>query len=144
MICGKTRQPRGPTGRIGDPVAAVERANSLVIVVLAGLLKRKRSIAAALMYVLALGRDVRANCWDLSEQAGLEPGYGTFHRLLGRYRWSSEQGRDMLPRLAQEALGAGAEGDDEIGLWGSKTGHMRLTSWFACSAGRAAGNMAGL
>ena len=39
-----------PAG-IGDPVAAVERANSLVIVVLAGLLKRKRSIAAALMYI---------------------------------------------------------------------------------------------
>jgi SRSO17 transposase len=111
----KQDSPAAVPASIGDPVAAVERANSLVIVVLAGLLKRKRSIAAALMYVLALGRDVRANCWDLSEQAGLEPGDGTFHRLLGRYRWSWEQGRDMLPRLAQEALGAGAEGDDEIG-----------------------------
>lgn len=100
---------------IGDPVAAVDRANALVSVVLAGLLKRKRSIAAALMYLLALGRDVRANCWDLSEKAGLEPGDDLFHRLLGRYRWSWEQGRDMLPRLAQQALGAGAEGDDEIG-----------------------------
>jgi hypothetical protein len=58
---------------------------------------------------------VRANCWDLSEQAGLEAGDGTFHRLLKRYRWSWEQGRDMLPRLAQEALGVGTEGDDEIG-----------------------------
>jgi hypothetical protein len=111
----KQDSPAAVPASIGNPVAAVERANSLVIVVLAGLLKRKRSIAAALMYVLALGRDVRANCWDLSEQAGLEPGDGTFHRLLGRYRWSWEQGRDMLPRLAQEALGAGAEGDDEIG-----------------------------
>ena len=56
---------------IGDPIEAVERANALVRAVLAGLLKRKRSIAAALMYILALGRDVRANCWDLSEKAGL-------------------------------------------------------------------------
>ena len=59
------------------------------------------------MYILALGRDVRANCWDLSEKAGLEPGDGTFHRLLGRYRWSWERGREMLPGLAQQALGAG-------------------------------------
>ena len=52
---------------------AVERANALVSAFLAGLLKRKRSVAAALMYVLALGRDVRANCWDLAEKA---PGAG--------------------------------------------------------------------
>ena len=92
------RQPRGRTGRRGDPVAAVERANSLVIVVLAGLLKRKRSIAAALMYVLALGRDVRANCWDLSERAGLEPGDGTF--FTGCWDVTAGHGseeRDMLP-----------------------------------------------
>ena len=100
---------------IGDPIEAVERANALVRAVLAGLLKRKRSIAAALMYILALGRDVRANCRDLSEKAGLKPGDGTFHRLLGRYRWSWEQGREMLPRLAQEALGPGPDDDDEIG-----------------------------
>ena len=110
----KQDNPAAVPASIGDPVAAVERANALVSVVLAGLLKRKRSIAAALMYVLALGRDVRANCWDLAEKAGLEPGDGTFHRLLGRYRWSWECGREMLPGLAQEALGAGP-GDDEIG-----------------------------
>lgn len=94
---------------------AVEKANALVSAVLSGLLKRKRSIAAALMYILALGRDVRANCWDLSEKAGLEPGDGRFHRLLGRYRWSWERGREMLPLLAQEALGTGPDTDDGIG-----------------------------
>ena len=94
---------------------AVERANALVSAVLSGLLKRKRSIAAALMYILALGRDVRANCWDLSEKAGLEPGDGRFHRLLGRYRWSWERGREMLPLLAQQALGTGPDAGDEIG-----------------------------
>lgn len=107
--------PAAVPASIGDPVAAVARANALVSAVLGRLLKRKRSIAAALMYMLALGRDVRANCWDLSEKAGLEPGDGTFHRLLGRYRWSWEQGRDMLPRLAQEALGTGPDDDGEIG-----------------------------
>jgi hypothetical protein len=132
----KQDSPAAVPASIGDPVAAVERANSLVIVVLAGLLKRKRSIAAALMYVLALGRDVRANCWDLSEQAGLEPGDGTFHRLLGRYRWSWEQGRDMLPRLAQEALGAGAEGDDEIGpgLAVDETTDLKRGAGTACAS----------
>ena len=112
------KQEDGPAAvpaSIGDPVAAVERANALVRTVLAGLLKRKRSVAAALMYILALGRDVRANCWDLSEKAGLEPGDGTFHRLLGRYRWSWEQGRELLPLLAQEALGAAPDADDGIG-----------------------------
>jgi hypothetical protein len=112
------KQEDGPAtvpASIGDPVAAVERANAMVTALLAGLLKRKRSIAAALMYILALGRDVRANCWDLSEKAGLEPGDDTFHRLLGRYRWSWERGREMLPLLAQEALGTDPHADDEIG-----------------------------
>jgi hypothetical protein len=111
----KQGDPAAVPASIGDPVEAVERANALVRAVLAGLLKRKRSIAAALMYVLALGRDVRANCWDLSEKAGLEPGDGRFHRLLGRYRWSWERGREMLPLLAQEALGTGPDAGDEIG-----------------------------
>ena len=111
----KQDDPAAVPASIGDPVAAVERANVLVTALLARLLKQKRSVAAALMYILALGRDVRANCWDLSEKAGLEPGDDTFHRLLGRYRWSWEQGRGMLPRLAQEALGADPDADDEIG-----------------------------
>jgi hypothetical protein len=112
---GKQELPAAVPASIGDPVLAVERANALVSAVLSGLLKRKRSIATALMYILALGRDVRANCWDLSEKAGLEPGDGRFHRLLGRYRWSWERGREMLPLLAQEALGTGPDTDDEIG-----------------------------
>jgi hypothetical protein len=112
------KQEDGPAAvpaSIGDPVVAVERANALVTAVLSGLLKRKLSITAALMYILALGRDVRANCWDLSEKAGLEPGDGTFHRLLGRYRWSWERGRELLPLLAQEALGAAPDVDGGIG-----------------------------
>jgi DDE superfamily endonuclease len=63
-------------------------------------------------YILALGRDVRANCWDLAERAGHDRPY-RFHRLLRSYRWSWEDGREMLPGLAQQALGG--EPDDEIG-----------------------------
>jgi SRSO17 transposase len=109
----KQDDPAAVAASIGDPVVAIERANALVMAVLSGLLKRKRSVEAALMYILALGRDVRANCWDLAEKAGLEPGDGRFHRLLERYRWSWERGREMLPVLAQGALGTGP--DDEIG-----------------------------
>lgn len=117
---------------IGDPVDAVERANALVTAILARLFKRKRSIAAALMYVLALGRDVRANCWDLSERAGLEPGDGRFHRLLGRYRWSWESGREMLPLLAQEALGADAGDDVGPGLAIDETTDLKRGTATAC------------
>ena len=124
-----------PAG-IGDRVAGVEQANALVSAALAGLLKRKRkrSIAAALMYILALGRDVRANCWDLSEKAGLEPGDETFHRLLGRYRWSWERGRDMLPLLAQQALGADPGAGDEIGpgLAVDETADLKRGTGTAC------------
>ena len=111
----KQDAPAAVPASIGDPVAAVEQANALVRAFLASVLKRKRSVATALMYVLALGRDVRANCWDLSEKAGLEPGDGRFCRLLGRYRWSWECGRSMLPVLAQQALGMTPDDDDEIG-----------------------------
>lgn len=84
----KQAGPAAATASIGDPVIAVERANALVSAFLAGLLKQERRAAAALMYIL--GRDVRANCHDLAENAGLEPGDDRFWRL-GRYRWSWER-----------------------------------------------------
>ena len=139
----KEDDPAAVPASIGDPVAAVERANALVTALLAGLLKRKRSIAAALMYILALGRDVRANCWDLSEKAGLEPGDGTFHRLLGRYRWSWEHGREMLPLLAQEALGAdpdaGADGEIGPGLAVDETTDLKRGTATACVSAQHSG-----
>jgi hypothetical protein len=111
----KQADPAAVPASIGDPVIAVERANALVSAFLAGLLKQERSVAAALMYILALGRDVRANCHDLAEKAGLEPGDDRFSRLLGRYRWSWERGRELLPALAQQALAMAGDDDDEIG-----------------------------
>jgi len=79
---------------------------------LARLLRQRRSIGAALDYVLALGRDVRANCWDLAERAG-HRGPHRMQALLRSYRWSWEDGREMLPGLARQA--PGDDPDDEIG-----------------------------
>jgi SRSO17 transposase len=97
---------------IGDVLASIERADALVMRFLAVLMRQQRSLAAAMGYILALGRDVRANCWDLAERAGDGKPY-RFHRLLRSYRWSWEDGREMLPGLAQQVLGT--EPDDEIG-----------------------------
>lgn len=97
---------------IDDVRESVDRADALVSGVLGGLMRQKRSLRTAMDYVQALGRDVRANCWDLAEAAGHE-GWHRMQALLGRYRWSWEDGREMLPALAQEALGR--EPDDGIG-----------------------------
>jgi SRSO17 transposase len=93
-------------------VAAGVQANALVREFLARLMRQQRSLATAMAYILALGRDVRANCWDLAERAGHDKPY-RFHRLLRSYRWSWEDGREMLPALAQQVLGG--EPDDGIG-----------------------------
>jgi SRSO17 transposase len=97
---------------IDDVRASASRADALVSGVLGRLLRQKRSQRTAMDYVRALGRDVRANCWDLAEKAGHE-GWHRMQALLGRYRWSWEDGREMLPALAQEALGR--EPDDGTG-----------------------------
>jgi hypothetical protein len=65
---------------------------------LARLMRLLRSVTAAMDYVLALGPDVRANCWELAERAGHD-GPWRMQALLRSYRWSWEQGREMLPRL---------------------------------------------
>jgi SRSO17 transposase len=97
---------------IDDVRESADRADVLVSGVLRGLLRQKRSRRTAMDYVRALGRDVRANCWDLAEAAGHE-GWHLMQALLGRYRWSWEAGREMLPGLAEEALGR--DPDDGIG-----------------------------
>ena len=98
---------------IGDVRASISQANALAGGFLAVLMRQRRSLATALDYVLALGRDVRANCWDLAEQAGHDAGPHLFQGLLGKYRWSWEAGREMLPALVQHVLGQ--EPEDEIG-----------------------------
>jgi SRSO17 transposase len=93
--------------RIGDVLECGERANALVRGFLAVLMRQLRSVAAAMDYVLALGPDVRANCWELAERAGHE-GPHRMQALLRSYRWSWERGREMLPALAQQVLEEGA------------------------------------
>ena len=97
---------------IEDVLECDEQANALIRGFLSRLMRQRRSIGAAVDYVLALGRDVRANCWDLAERAG-HRGPHRMQALLRSYRWSWECGREMLPGLAQQALGDGP--DDEIG-----------------------------
>src|SRR5260370_1893879 len=76
-------------------------------------MRQRRSVAVAMGYVLALGRDVRANCWDLAERAGHAAGPHRMQALLRSYRWSWERGREMLPGLAQQVLEK--DPDDIIG-----------------------------
>jgi len=98
--------------RIEDVLECGEQADALVRGFLAVLMRQLRSVAAAMDYVLALGPDVRANCWELAERAGHE-GPHRMQALLRSYRWSWEQGREMLPAFAQQVLGD--DPDDEIG-----------------------------
>ena len=50
---------------IEDVLESDERANAVVRGFLAGIMRQRRSVAAALECVIALGRDVRANCRDM-------------------------------------------------------------------------------
>jgi hypothetical protein len=108
----KTEGTTAAAASIEDVLGSIGWANELVREFLVRLLRQERSLAAAMGYVLALGRDVRANCWDLAERAGHENPY-RFQKLPGSYRWSWEDGRERLPALAQQVLGG--EPDDEAG-----------------------------
>lgn len=98
--------------RIEDVLECGERANALVRGFLAGLMRQVRSVAAAMDYVLALGPDVRANCWELAERAGHGKGPHRMQALLRSYRWSWEAGREALPAFAQQVL----DGDPDDGI----------------------------
>ena len=66
-------------------------------------MRQRRSIAAAMDYIRALSREMRANCWELAQKARHE-GPHRMQALLSRYKWSWEQPRELLPGLAQEVL----------------------------------------
>jgi SRSO17 transposase len=107
----KTEDTTAAAASIDDvPLGSIDRANALVGEFLTRLLRQRRSLATAVGYVLALGRDVRANCWDLAERAGHDGGPHRMQALLRSYCWSWEDGREMLPGLAQKVLG-GDPGD---------------------------------
>jgi hypothetical protein len=88
---------------IEDAADCGERADALVSAVLAGIMRQRRSVAAALDYVRALSPGTRANCWELAEEAGHE-GPHRMQALLRKYKWSWERLRDALPALAAECL----------------------------------------
>ena len=91
---------------IEDAAACDERADALVSGLLGRVMRRRGTITTALDYVRSLGRDARANCWELAERAG----HGLPYRmqgLLGRSRWRWEDLRELLPGLAQDVLGGG-------------------------------------
>ena len=69
-------------------------------------------VASAMGYIRALGRDTRANGWDLAKAAGHEKPY-RIQALLSRLKWRWEAVRAALPQLAQEVLRD--DPGDEIG-----------------------------
>jgi hypothetical protein len=101
-------------------------------------MRRRGTAVTALDYVRSLGRDVRANCWELAERAG----HGLPYRmqgLLGRSRWDWEDLRARLPALAWEVL-AGGQGDETgPGLAIDETADLRKGQSTACVAPQHAG-----
>ena len=82
-------------------------------------------------YVLALGRDVRANCWDLAERAG-HSGPHRMQALLRSYRWSWEDGREMLPALARQALEDDPDDETGPGIAVDETADLKRGKAAAC------------
>jgi len=123
---------------IEDVAECGERADALVSGVLAGVMRQKRTVAAAMGYVRALSRDVRANAWDLSEKAG-HVGPHRIQALLSRRKWRWEAVRAALPQFAQEVLRD--DPGDEIGpgLAFDETADLRKGRFTACVAPQHAG-----
>ena len=123
---------------IEDAAECGERANALVSEMLGRVMRQRRSVAAAMDYVLALARDVRANCWDIAEKAGHEAPY-RMQALLRRYQWRWEELRAELAGLAAACLPG--DPDDPIGpgLAVDETADLRKGNSTACVAPQHAG-----
>lgn len=123
---------------IEDVAECGRRADALVRDALSAVMKQARSVAAALAYVLALGRDTRANCWALAESAGHERPY-RLQCLLCRVKWDWKELRDALPALAARALPDPPGDVLGPGLALDETAHLRKGSSAACVAPQHAG-----
>ena len=123
---------------IEDAAECGERADRLVSGLLGRVMRQRRSAAAALDYIRALARETRANCWELAQKAGHEGPY-RMQALLGRYKWSWEELRGLLPGLAQEVLRD--DPDDLIGpgLAFDETADLRKGKSTACASPQHAG-----
>jgi SRSO17 transposase len=135
----KLEEPAAVTASIEDVLDCDQRANALVRGFLGRLMRQRRSTAVALGYVLALGRDVRANCWDLAEKAGHAAGPHRMQALLRSYRWSWECGREMLPELAQQVLEGDLEDIAGPGVAVDETADLKKGTSTACVSPQHAG-----
>ena len=134
----KLDKPTAAVASIEDAAACDERADALVSGLLTRVIRRRGTVATALDYVRSLGRDARANCWELAERAG----HGLPYRmqgLLGRSRWRWEDLRDLLPGLAQDVLGGGPGDGIGPGLAIDETADLRKGKATACVAPQHAG-----
>jgi SRSO17 transposase len=123
---------------IEDAAEYGERADSLVSQALGRTMKQRRSIAVALDYIKALSAGARANCWGLAEAAGHERPH-RMQALLGRYKWSWEKLRGLVPGLAEQCLPD--DPDDLIGpgLAVDETAHLKKGNATACVSPQHAG-----
>ena len=134
----KLDKPTAAVASIEDAAACDERADALVSGLLTRVIRRRGTVATALDYVRSLGRDARANCWELAERAG----HGLPYRmqgLLGRSRWRWEDLRELLPGLAQDVLAGGPGDGIGPGLAIDETADLRKGKATACVAPQHAG-----
>ena len=123
---------------IEDAAECGERADRLVSGLLGRVMRQRRSAAAALDYIRALARETRANCWELAQKAGHEGPY-RMQALLGRYKWSWEELRGLLPGLAQEVLRDDPDDLTGPGLAFDETADLRKGKSTACASPQHAG-----
>ena len=105
---------------------------------LGGIMRQRRSVAAAMDYIGALSRETRANCWELALRAGHERPH-RLQALLRRYRWSWEELRGALAGLAAQCLPD--DPDDLIGpgIAIDETAHLKKGRATACVSPQHAG-----
>jgi SRSO17 transposase len=123
---------------IEDAAEYGTRADALVSGLLGRVMRQRRSIAAAMDYIRALSRETRANCWELAQEAGHE-GPHRMQALLGRYKWSWEQFRELLPGLVQEVLRDDPGDLTGPGLAFDETADLRKGTATACVSPQHAG-----
>jgi DDE superfamily endonuclease len=123
---------------IEDAAECGERADALVSGLLSRVMRQARTVTAAMDYIRALSRDVRANAWELAEKAGHE-GPHRIQALLSRHKWRWEAVRAALPHLAQQVLRD--DPGDEIGpgLAFDETADLRKGKSTACVSPQHAG-----
>ena len=123
---------------IEDAAEYGERADALVSDLLGRVMRQRRTVAAAMDYILALSRETRANCWELAQKAGHE-GPHRMQALLGRDKWSWEELRGLLPGLAQQVLRDDPGDPAGPGLAFDETADLRKGKFTACVSPQHAG-----